>query len=262
MFCHCWRTFFIFQFLGSYNTNLCLQIQNMVVYLPSVERGLEIANKTPGDPAKAISLYKQVLEVVPNYADAHVAWGCAHVKLNQLEQAIPKFQAALRINPNHPRAATYLLGVRKQVDSINRSPIHETPPNAAADKLRSLLEQESSHHKSRHRKERESSRDKGHNSSSASDSDRDRHTRGGATATATATADAAAGPGAGDSSDNGAHRRHHKHHHKHGHSHSHRHSHKGSKRRHHQSPSPSPSSSSSLPNSPPNSPTTAKKPRS
>ena len=71
-----------------------------------------------------MKIYKQVLDIVPLYADAHVAWGAAYAALlvflllllmtaryvtaGQLLKAVGEFEAALAIDPAHHNARKYL----------------------------------------------------------------------------------------------------------------------------------------------------------
>eukprot|EP01105_Mastigella_eilhardi_P021929 TRINITY_DN5356_c0_g1_i1.p1 TRINITY_DN5356_c0_g1~~TRINITY_DN5356_c0_g1_i1.p1 ORF type:complete len:359 (+),score=92.25 TRINITY_DN5356_c0_g1_i1:526-1602(+) len=159
----------------------------------TLSRGLEHAKQ--GEFDRAIRLYQQIVEVVPQFKDAHIAWGAAYVKLNMLAKAIAQFEAALKIDPQNANARKYFALAREQLGSDRASsaaaatassggsgggsggastpsPASPKPRTAASEvkeaaaataKLRSLLQEEKDEEEQRRRRHRhDKERDKDH----------------------------------------------------------------------------------------------------
>jgi tetratricopeptide (TPR) repeat protein len=61
-----------------------------------------------GKPADAIPHYQEALRIRPDHADAHHNWGVALAQQGKYAEAIEQFQHALDINPGHIEARDYL----------------------------------------------------------------------------------------------------------------------------------------------------------
>jgi len=61
-----------------------------------------------GQLDQAIVTFQNLLELKPDYADAHNNLGLAWSRQGRLDEAISQFQEALRLDPSHTRARANL----------------------------------------------------------------------------------------------------------------------------------------------------------
>ena len=73
-----------------------------------------ILSRTPGGLPAAIAQYEETLRLKPDHGRAHYALGVALQRVGRNAEAVPHFEAALRLEPGNPLLvanASYLLGV-------------------------------------------------------------------------------------------------------------------------------------------------------
>ena len=61
---------------------------------------------------EAVTYYDAALSTYPDYADAYTARGAANANLGLFQEAEQDLSTAIRLDPSHPYAATYLQAIR------------------------------------------------------------------------------------------------------------------------------------------------------
>lgn len=82
----------------------------------SVRKGVEYARDK--NYAYALKYYSQALSFDPKNVDAIVATGAALANQDKLQEAVAQFEKAVRLDPNHPNAQTYLDKTREKVPRV------------------------------------------------------------------------------------------------------------------------------------------------
>lgn len=77
-----------------------------------------IVRAQQGRNAAAEQLFKQVIRQKPNFASAHANLGLLYVQMSRLNDAVPEFQEALRIDPTRADALTALLAALRNESQI------------------------------------------------------------------------------------------------------------------------------------------------
>ena len=83
-----------------------------------------------GRSAEAIAAYDHALELDRTHADAYVARGAAYANTERYREAVVDFECALRLQPGHSNARTYLQATRLKLQKREPSrspPLHEIP---------------------------------------------------------------------------------------------------------------------------------------
>ena len=58
-----------------------------------------------GEHEKAIPYFQKAVQLSPNHANAHLLLGLSYRALNHVEEARPHFEKVLKLESNHPHAA-------------------------------------------------------------------------------------------------------------------------------------------------------------
>ena len=77
---------------------------------------MEIKQGKAGNIQKAISLFKEAIEIHPFYAEAYNNLGYAYTRQKEYEKAKEAFRKALEIEPDHKRARVNL----NYLDNLNK----------------------------------------------------------------------------------------------------------------------------------------------
>ena len=89
--------------------------------VPETSYYLGLIAQEENDDLQAVTLFTKSLQLLPSYADAHVAIGSSYLKLKDYPRAQTELELAVKLNPDDPKAHYQLAVLHARLKNPERA---------------------------------------------------------------------------------------------------------------------------------------------